>query len=243
MLYSKNIISVALVLLFSSLFCLLAVYPGKAFSGNVNITGPGGVSISAPVESYKEQLFDTVIRQKYDFSCGSAALATLLYHHYYYNVTEQDILKDMYAVGDQEKILKKGFSLLDMKSYLAHVGLDSDGYKMPLDKLQRAGVPSIALINHNGYLHFVVIKGIFDNKVLLGDPSLGLKKMDRASFEKMWNGIAFVIKSEINTGRTNFNLASDWNTRGKMYFDNAISQESLASYTTDSVFRPDYYPF
>lgn len=57
---------------------------------------------------------------------------------------------------------------------------------MDLDTLASAGVPAIALINFNGYRHFVVIKGIREDGVLLRDPALGLRTLPRAQFESMW---------------------------------------------------------
>lgn len=221
-------------------FALLFSYSSVS-AGEVNILGHGGVSFNKQVKSYKEQLFDSVIRQRYDFSCGSAALATLLYHHYYYDVDERQVLKAMYRVGDQQKILKKGFSLLDMKNYLASEGINSDGYKMDLDKLGRIGVPSIALINKDGYLHFVVIKGIFGDQVLMGDPSLGTRKIDRKKFEKMWNGIAFVIKDQIPLAKSNFNLAADWNVRAKVPLGSELVSEALANITSNVTEISKYY--
>ncbi|RYF14189.1 MAG: peptidase C39, partial [Oxalobacteraceae bacterium] len=44
------------------------------FSSSLNFT--------APVTSLIGRRFETVVRQQYDFSCGSAALATLLRYHY-----------------------------------------------------------------------------------------------------------------------------------------------------------------
>ena len=180
--------------------------------------GPGGVaeipiqaggSFSVPVVSMKEIRFQKTIHQQYDFSCGSAALATLLTHHYNFPVSEQDIFREMFARGDQVKIKKEGFSLLDIKNYLAARGFDSDGYVAELDKLTAAGVPAIALIKERGYHHFVVIKGLRDGRVLVGDPSAGTRAMPRGQFTEMWvNKILFVIKNKLDQAR--FNADYDW---------------------------------
>src|SRR5690606_40798166 len=53
-----------------------------------------------------------------DFSCGSAATATLLTYQYGHPVTELEVFRQMYAQGDQARIRKEGFSLLDMRRYL-----------------------------------------------------------------------------------------------------------------------------
>ena len=70
-----------------------------------------------PVRSFEEERFATVIRQKYDFSCGSAALATLLRYHYGLSQDEEATFRGMWATGDQPQIRRVGFSLLDMKRY------------------------------------------------------------------------------------------------------------------------------
>ena len=78
------------------------------------------------VTSLREARFATTMRQKYDFSCGSAALATLLTYHYGQPVSEQEVFAKMYAAGDRAKIGKQGFSLLDMKHYLTARGFQAD---------------------------------------------------------------------------------------------------------------------
>lgn len=221
----------------SSGFCL------PANAGEVNISGFGITSYDKTIKSYKESLFEGIVKQKYDFSCGSAALATLLYYHYYYNVTEIEILRAMYEVGDKETILKKGFSLLDMKSYLASVGLSSDGYKMSIDKLRKIGLPSVVLINNGGYLHFVVIKGIYGDEILLGDPSLGVKKMAISKFKKMWNGVSFFIKNDTAFAKQSFNLISEWNVRGKVRFGDILLDADLADVTADFANTTNYYTY
>ena len=58
-----------------------------------------------------------------------------------------------------------------MKRYLAAHGFEADGFEQPLDKLDEARVPAIVLINENGYHHFVVVKGVQADRVLIGDPA------------------------------------------------------------------------
>lgn len=71
-------------------------------------SGPAPSRIS--VVSYRDIPFRTVVRQRYDFSCGSAALATLLRYHYDREVGEEQIFRAMYAAGDQDTIRRVGFS-------------------------------------------------------------------------------------------------------------------------------------
>lgn len=168
-----------------------------------------GGAYTVPITSIKEARYRSMVRQQFDFSCGSAALSTLLTHHYGYRVDEQTVFEKMFATGDREKIQREGFSLLDMKVYLQSYGFQADGFEAPLEKLEQAKIPAIVLINEKGYNHFVVVKGIDRDRVLIGDPSGGTRGLTRAAFGLLWtNGIFFVIYNRQELAR--FNLAQDW---------------------------------
>lgn len=201
----------------------------------------GGAYVMAPVKSYHEQRFVSVIPQQKDFSCGSAALATLLKFHYGQDVTEGKVLKAMYDVGDQEKIRNQGFSLLDMKHYLKEEGIEANGYNASLDKLVQVGIPAIVLINTRGYLHFVVVKGVDKKMVLVGDPALGKRIIDREEFESMWNGVLFVIDDDKQVGRTAFNQKEQWMLRNKPPMSMALSNQMLSNFTTFTALTPNYF--
>jgi predicted double-glycine peptidase len=178
-------------------------------AAQVRFSGEPAVA-TVRVMSWRDIPFRTVVRQQHDYSCGSAALATLLTYHYGVQTTEADAFKAMYEKGDQEKIRKVGFSMLDMKHYLADHGLKASGYKMNLDEVAQAKTPVIALINIGVYRHFVVIKGVDPKSVLIGDPALGLKTVPREVFSKMWNGIALALDPPAGASPARFNLASEW---------------------------------
>jgi predicted double-glycine peptidase len=192
----------------AALAVALIVGPAAA---EVRFHGEAGGHYGVQVMSWRDIPFRTVVRQQYDFSCGSAAVATLLRFHYRRDVTETQAFRMMYDTGDQAKIRSVGFSMLDMKRYLESVGYRADGFRMSLDRLAQMRVPAIALINRDGYKHFVVIKGVRGSKVLLGDPSRGLEIHERAEFESWWNGIALAIRS--GPGAQDdlaFNRDEDW---------------------------------
>jgi predicted double-glycine peptidase len=194
--------------------CLLPLLTGAlgasaSPAGRVEIPVQSGGAFSVPVYSIKEQRFQKTLHQQYDFSCGSAALATLLTHHYNFPVNEQEVFREMFARGDQAKIKKEGFSLLDIKNYLASHGFDADGYVAELDKLSVAKVPAIVLVKEQGYYHFVVVKGLRDGRVLIGDPSSGTRAISRNKFTEIWaNNILFVIKNKPEMAQ--FNTDRDW---------------------------------
>ncbi|NLO80978.1 MAG: C39 family peptidase [Xanthomonadaceae bacterium] len=187
--------------------------------------------VTMPVTSFAEARSRELIRQQYDFSCGAAALATLLTHHYDHPVSEQQVFSRMFELGDQERILQQGFSMLDMKLYLESAGFTAGGYRIDLARLAEIGVPAIALLNINGYLHFVVIKGVRGDRVLIGDPALGLRTVTRASFEAGWNGIFFLIRSHASVGRRHFNRDEVWAMLAQAPVADALGRADLAGFT------------
>jgi predicted double-glycine peptidase len=172
--------------------------------------GAVGGNLMLPVTSIQGRKFLSVIRQQYDFSCGSAALATLLSYQYGDPQDEAAIFRGMWANGDRAQIRRLGFSLLDMKRYLQDRGMDGDGYRVSLEQIAKTGLPGIGLITTNGYRHFVTIKGVAGDRVLVGDPSLGLRTMTRDEFLEMWNGVYFVVDHKKKAQFVAFNAASDW---------------------------------
>lgn len=163
-----------------------------------------------PVKSIAERRYLTVVRQQYDFSCGSAALATLLRYHYGQFQTERTIFVGMWKEGNREQIRRLGFSLLDMKRYLSASGIKADGYIVTLAEIEATGIPGVALIDMKGYKHFVVIKGVANGQVLVGDPSLGIRLIDATRFQAMWNGILFALGDGVERGKRSFGRHEEW---------------------------------
>lgn len=193
----------------AAVLSVLVLWAGPVQAGSVNLPFQIGGAFSVPVTSLKEERLRSTIRQQYDFSCGSAALSTLLTYHYGHPVTEQAVFEEMFARGDQQKIRQEGFSLLDMKRYLQAHGFEANGFESPLQNLVDAGLPGVVLINERGYNHFVVIKGLRNGRVLFGDPAGGTRAMPQAEFESMWvNRILFVVTNRQNIAK--FNVATDW---------------------------------
>ncbi|MDL0431168.1 C39 family peptidase [Marinobacter sp. TBZ242] len=181
-----------------------------SFAGSVTVPGIGG-DLKLKVNSFENRRFDSVMRQQYDFSCGSAAIATLLSFHYEDPVSEHDVFIEMLALADEKKVRQDGFSMLDMKRYLEARGYQADGFRMPLSGLkEKVRLPMIVLLSIDGFRHFVLIKGISESEVLVGDPARGLKVYSYAQFSDYWNGTAFVIRSHLKQGRDAFHSDGNW---------------------------------
>lgn len=195
--------------------------------------------VNVPVASIKQLRFASTLRQQYDFSCGSAALATLLTHHYGRPVSEQQVFEQMYLRGDQAKIRKEGFSLLDMQRYLASQGYRADGFELPLQKLLDARLPAIVLVAEKGYQHFVVVKGGTAERILLGDPAGGTRSMPRERFESIWrNKLLFVIHS--HAGAAAFNRAQDWSAAPHYPLAEAVNRDSAATLSLSKLGPGDF---
>lgn len=202
----------------------IALIAADARAGSTEVRADGSYTVR--LTSLKEARFKTTIRQQYDFSCGSAAVATLLTFQYGQPVTESEVFMRMYASGDQAKIREEGFSLLDMRRYFEALGYQADGFELPLDKLAEEGVPAIVLLNERGYRHFVVIKGLRNGRVLVGDPALGTRALSRERFEKLWdNRVLFVVHNRRELAH--FNASGDWRVAPSAPVGLAIQRDGL----------------
>lgn len=152
-----------------------------------------GGQLQVKVRSLAELRFTNMERQSRDLSCGAAALATLLRHGYGLPADEGQIIEEILGNAPDEtraKIAEQGFSLLELKRYLETRGFAAGGFQLDrVEQLANLKVPVIALVNVRGYNHFVVIKRIKDDRVLIADPAFGNTRPPLSTFEGQWNGI------------------------------------------------------
>ena len=82
-----------------------------------NIDVGSGTRIEIPLKSMKDLRDQGLVKQRFDYSCGAAALATILRYGFGDEVTERDILKELFdLLSEDEEGLRRaeGFSLLDL---------------------------------------------------------------------------------------------------------------------------------
>ena len=157
---------------------------------------PGGAVVFKPIQSIRERKFADLVQQKTDFSCGAAALATILRQAYWLDVTEDQIIEGMLAHSDQDLVRVQGFSMLDMKHYLESINMRARGYRITPEVLITVKVPVVVLLDIRGYKHFVVLQRADKDWVYIGDPVLGHKRYAKDDFIKGWNGIVFAVLGE-----------------------------------------------
>lgn len=149
-----------------------------------------------PVRSLLEIRYQHVVPQKWDISCGAAALATVLNYQHGDNVTEREVAKAMLKGNDPARVKARlGFSLLDMKKYAESRGYRGVGYsQLQMEDLLGMG-PTVVPIRVHNYNHFVIFRGVQNGRVLLADPAFGNRSMTVADFQQAWlNNLGFVVK-------------------------------------------------
>ncbi|MFZ3209551.1 MAG: C39 family peptidase [Geobacteraceae bacterium] len=163
-------------------------------------TGAGGAvgRSRIDVKPASEIEEDHFIKQKFDFSCGSAALATLLRFYLGEELTEKQVIQGLLKYGDAEQISKRrAFSLLDMKMFVKALGYEGEGYKVDLEELKTLGKPCIVRIKIYEYNHFSILKGVYKGHVFLTDPWRGDISFTVDEFEDMWfDKIIFMVSKE-----------------------------------------------
>lgn len=143
-----------------------------------------------------------VVKQRFDYSCGSAALATLLTYGLNDPVREDELLRALLAsLGEPElaELQKKGLSLLHLQGLAQRRGHRAQGFRLHQSQLAGLSRPVIVFIRPTGYEHFAVLKGVRGGRVHLADPSLGNVRMPLYRFLDMWadesgRGVIFAVE-------------------------------------------------
>lgn len=152
------------------------------------LLGGGAYVQSVKLEPFSELKYKHIVRQAFDYSCGSAALVTILNYHLGVRVNEQQAMEGMLEKGEKDKIIeRRGFSLLDMKRYVGSLGMNGAGFKAEIKDLMTLDEPAIVPIDYAGSKHFVVLRGIRDGVVYIADPSAGNIVFSVEEFARWWD--------------------------------------------------------
>jgi uncharacterized protein len=187
------------------------LFPAPAFAQN---SGEATwVQGSKNIRSLKEIRGEGVVRQKWDMSCGAAALSTVLTYDFKDPTPETAIVVWILHRVDAGRVRSRGgFSLLDLKHFAEARGYHAEGFSgMTIEDLALEKSSVITPIRSKGMDHFVVVKGFVAGHVILADPAFGNMTMRVDQFQHLWkNGIAFVIHppDERMISEKNLSLAS-----------------------------------
>ncbi len=153
------------------------------------------VTDQTAVEPLAKLKYKNIIRQTYDYSCGSAALTTLLDYYLGRNLTERQVMEGLLKFGEADKIVaRRGFSLLDMKRFTRAIGHKSGGFRASMDDLAELDHPAIVPIEYAGFKHFVVVREVYNGHVYVADPAVGNISFTIERFKEVWDrNVLFIV--------------------------------------------------
>ena len=140
-----------------------------------------------------------VVKQQEDYSCGAAALATLLIYYFGEDTSEKQVLTLLESeLSEQDKKMKtqRGFSLLDLKRVAQKKGYRAAGYKVTMSQLAKVTAPIMVFLEPLGYKHFAVYRGMDQGRIYIADPARGNLLMSIGRFLDEWSGVIFVLSKE-----------------------------------------------
>ncbi|KTD16127.1 peptidase domain-containing ABC transporter [Legionella jordanis] len=135
------------------------------------------------VLEFKKSTRLPVILQDEIAECGHACVAMIC------NFWGQDL--DLHAVRRVNKPTQKGINLLVLKDLFQQLGFTSRALKISLEELKQLKTPAILHWNMN---HFVVLKQIKKNSIIIHDPALGRRECKMSEVSNSFTGIALEIE-------------------------------------------------
>jgi predicted double-glycine peptidase len=140
-----------------------------------------------------------VVMQQRDYSCGAAALATLIRYHWGDEVTELQLLREvvrMLTVEELKERIENGLSLTDLRRVAVRSGYLATIGRLKFEKLRESKIPLVVGIIVNDFDHFVVYRGTDGYYVYLADPARGNIRLPIPDFIEQWqkNLVLVVVK-------------------------------------------------
>lgn len=192
-------------------FLILFMFTLQLHSVHAQEEIPTSLSKIPPKRHTLKELRDRhIVRQQLDYSCGAAALATLLTYYFEDETSEREVLRWLESHLSQQELegkQKTGFSLLDLKEVSESKGYRAAGFKINPSHLEHLLAPVIVFVQPMGYKHFAVLRGVINNYVYLADPSRGNLRMTMSRFLEEWQGIVFVLGKDGEEQKKTYPLA------------------------------------
>ena len=135
-------------------------------------------SFADPITPYRTLRYEKVIGQTSYYTCGPAAVATLLTHYYGQPTGESEILElsEKAMQGSGKKPEERGVTALALKQALSDKGIQARGMRLTLaslaDYFSKGGLPVVLHVT-KPQMHYVLAVGMVGDWVILGDPSWG----------------------------------------------------------------------
>jgi predicted double-glycine peptidase len=173
----------------------------------------GQLVFSKNLKTWKDVVEYNIVMQKFDYSCGPAAMATLMTYYFQDEVTEREILLNIVSSLSAEEFENRkdeGLSLLDLKQYAEQRGYQAVGIRLEVSSLPKLRGPVLVYLETADFKHFAILRGIREDRVYIADPSRGNVRMSISDFIREWPGIALAIGKEGFGAPSNYPLALDY---------------------------------
>ena len=145
--------------------------------------------IQRRVRSWRAIRDNAVVKQQRDYSCGAAAVATLLRYYWNEPISERSVLDSVESVLTPEELqdrAQNGLTMTDLRKASVKLGYTASIGKLELAKLLEAKVPVVVAVKVRGIDHFVVFRGVVANCAYLADPSRGNVRVPLSVFASQW---------------------------------------------------------
>lgn len=178
-----NLIKLSILLTFVLLGSATQAFPGQLMH----------------LKSIKELRMEKIDKQTLDYSCGAASLAILLKYYFGDTLDETIILSDIVLRLNEKEVqnrAKEGFSMLDLKRAAERFGYIADGVKLSPQSVHLLKGPVIILLKMKKENHFVVLKGVSNNRAYISDPIRGNLRLSLDNLFEVWHGEALILGLE-----------------------------------------------
>jgi predicted double-glycine peptidase len=147
--------------------------------------------------SMKELREVDMIRQTHEYSCGAAALATLM-NMFGNKITEAEVLSSIFGdklpliIDKDGKLKLRALTLSDLEKSAHFFGFKVISVQVPNNRniiniLQSLKPAITRMYLYKTYLHFVVLRDINNEWVYISDPAYGNFKIPFTQFLKAWD--------------------------------------------------------
>lgn len=143
--------------------------------------------------TWHDVMYDCVVMQERDWSCGLASLATLMRCEFgdreASEKTLEEKLREIVADPEQRKIYEsKGVTIRHLRDIAIKRNYQARVRQLQIDDLTQLDRPIIVYLTIDGeYGHFVVLREVTsDGWVRLSDPSRGMVWLSVGSFVREW---------------------------------------------------------
>jgi len=153
------------------------------------------------VDDWEDVKQRNVVMQDHEYTCGAASLATLMRYYFHDDVTEKEILDVIQRQMPEDEWVEKFTTGLSMRDLMRvaraqEFGYEAETRELKLSDLVKLTAPVLVHMKKGEFQHFVVYRGIVEDRVYLADPIRGNVRMSVDEFKEQWTGMAMALSKE-----------------------------------------------